>query len=85
MGVPISSSAVVLVGVNSIAAGIINTAKAAFLNEVQKRKTQVISGDPFQHSRDFAARFDRLPPPTAHWRPLAPAAVEACAACCRPR
>ena len=48
-----------LVGVNTIAAGLINTAKAAFLNEDLKRRTEVISGDPFQHSHDFAERFDR--------------------------
>ena len=54
--IPTSPSAIFLVGVNSIATGIINTAKAAFFSESQKRKTQVISGDPFRHSNDFAER-----------------------------
>ena len=52
-----------LVGVNTIAAGLFNTVKMAFLNEDQKRKTHVISGDPFRHSRDFAERFDRATMP----------------------
>ena len=46
-----------------ITAGLINTAKAAFFDELQKRKTKVISGDPFRHSRDFAERFDRAAMP----------------------
>ena len=52
------SAATYLVGASTIAAGIINTGKLAFLNEVQKHKTQIISGDSFRHSNDFAERFD---------------------------
>ena len=61
--VPIWVTTAYLVGVNMIAAGLINTTKSAFWDEIQKRKTQVISGDPFRHSRDFAERFDRATMP----------------------
>ena len=63
--VPIWVSTAYLVGVNMIAAGIINTAKTAFFDETHKRKTQIIRGNPFQHSRDFAERFHRAAMPVA--------------------
>ena len=61
--VPIWASAIYIVGVNMIAAGIIITAKAAFFNEVQKRRTNIVSGDPFRRSRVFTERFNRAAMP----------------------
>ena len=61
--VPDQLACAFLVGVGTIAAGFINTAKAAFWSEYQKRMSKVISGDPFRHSRDFAERFDRATMP----------------------